>query len=336
MSSLTSRFMCLILISTFLSSVFFALPASVQAQEEPEVEVIATFDSTTLDTPQSIVIDRRGNRYISFLFNGEIRKITPEGEHSTLAVLPIGTPGVPCSPASPLPGLIAGLALGPFGNLYVNVGSCDPENRGVWRVWRQDGYAERIAPLGLDVMPNGLERVGPWLYIANSLGSVLRVPIWGGEPQLFSDHDLLREDPAVFAPGPNGVQFFHGELYVSNSESAQIIAFPLAWNGFPAGEPRVHAQLPFGCDDFAFDVTGAIYCTTDPFNTVLKISPDGQTVETFLEAGDGLDNPTAAAFGRRGGDRFNLYITNGASPAFSVTNNPSLIRVTTDVPGQPW
>ena len=110
MSSFTSRFMCLILISTFLSSAFFAFPATVQAQEEPEVEVIATFDPTTLDTPQSIVIDRRGNRYISFLFNGEIRKITPEGEESTLAVLPIGTPGVPCSPASPLPGLIAGMA----------------------------------------------------------------------------------------------------------------------------------------------------------------------------------------------------------------------------------
>ncbi|MEM8996714.1 MAG: hypothetical protein AAGF23_18155 [Acidobacteriota bacterium] len=297
------------------------------------METLAIFNSLALETPQSIVIDRQGNRYISFLFNGEIRKITPEGDQSTLAVLPIGTPGVPCSPASPLPGLISGLALGPFGNLYANVAACDAADRGVYRVYRHDGSFERIAPLGLDVLPNGLERVGIWLYIADSLGSILRVPLWGGEPELFSDDPLLQEDPAVFGPGPNGVQFFRGELYVSNSESAQILAFRLRWDGSAAGPPRVHAQLPFGCDDFAFDIRGTIFCTTDPFNTVLEISPDGQTVETFLQQSDGLDNPTAAAFGRRGADRFNLYIINGASPLFSVTNTPSLIRVEQSVPG---
>ena len=68
-----------------------------------------------------------------------------------------------------------------------------------------------------------------------------------------------------------------------------------------------------GCDDFSFDVFGSLYCTTDPFLTVVRMDPDGST-EILLTAADGLDGPTATAFGVHGTDRFNLYITNARLP----------------------
>jgi hypothetical protein len=99
-----------------------------------------------------------------------------------------------------------------------------------------------------------------------------------------------------------------------------------------AGVVRIHASGVF-CDDFAFDVTGHLYCGTDPFGTLLRIAPDG-AVETLLTAVAGLDGPTAVAFGHRG-DRFALYVTNAAFPFFPVPppRRPSLMRVTLDVPG---
>jgi hypothetical protein len=153
--------------------------------------------------------------------------------------------------------------------------------------------------------------------------------------KVWADHPLLRPTPNAAFPGPNGLQVFLGELYVSNSEQGTILAIPIKLNG-TAGPIRVHATLPedLGCDDFAFDILGNLYCTTDPFNQLLRIFPDGSS-ETLLTAAAGLDGPTAAAFGRRGQDRFNLYITNAAFPFFTTTFRPSLMRLQLKVPGWP-
>jgi len=99
-----------------------------------------------------------------------------------------------------------------------------------------------------------------------------------------------------------------------------------------AGQASVHARLSVGCDDFSFDVLGDIYCTSDPFETVTRISPAG--VETVLLTGtDGLDGPTSTYFGF-GEEGRTLYITNGAFPFFPGTGNgPSLVKVRLDVTG---
>ena len=125
------------------------------------------------------------------------------------------------------------------------------------------------------------------------------------------------------------------EIFVANSSTGTIVAFPIRPDG-SAGTARVHATLPGGqgCDEFAFDVRGSIYCTTDPFNTVVRLDPDG-TTEILLTADDLLDGPTSVAFGRRGTNRKNLYITNAAFPMFTTTFRPSLMRVRLGVPGAP-
>ena len=99
-----------------------------------------------------------------------------------------------------------------------------------------------------------------------------------------------------------------------------------------AGSTRTHAAGVF-CDDFAFDVHGNLYCGTDPFNTVVRIAPDGAT-ETILSAADGLDGPTAILFGRNH-EGFDIYITNAAFPFFQVPppRMPSVLRLKLEVHG---
>lgn len=101
-----------------------------------------------------------------------------------------------------------------------------------------------------------------------------------------------------------------------------------------AGAWRVHAS-GVALDDFAFDVKGNLYGTTDPFNTVVRVRPDG-TSEVLLTAADGLDGPTATAFGV-GRDSKALYITNAAFPFFLGPDprRPSLMRLEVGIPGKP-
>ena len=301
------------------------------------VEIVANFDASQLETPESIAIAVDGNVFLSLALTGEIRKIAPDGTQTTYALLPIGPPLTPCGP---FVNAVTGITLDSQGTLYVSVVACDPTNRGIWRIL-SDGRRERLATLPLESIPNGIVLHHGFVYVADSsLPQIWRVPADGGTAEVWLQDPLLQQPPPIpgFAilPGANGLQFFRQELYVTNSGLGTIVAVPFEPDG-TAGPPRVHAHLPtpMGGDDFAFDVYGSIYCTTDPFNTLLKISPDGSTSEILLTAADGLDGPTAAAFGRVGEDRFNLYITNGAFPFFSTTHAPKLMRLRLAVPGAP-
>jgi sugar lactone lactonase YvrE len=305
------------------------LPVAVQAQS---AETVASFNAAQLETPESLVFDRAGNLYISLALTGEIRKIAPDGTQSTFAQLPLGAPLTPCGA---LVNIMGGLALDEHGNLYVPVGSCDLANRGIWKV-SASGQMRLLGRLPIEALPNGIALHHGQLYVADSaLGRVWTLPAEGGEPMVWIQDDLLFAPPGSPFPGANGLKVYHGEVYVSNSGGGTIIAIPFLHNDV-AGTPRIHAHVPFpqGCDDFSFDVHGSLYCTTDPFRTLIRIDPDGSS-EILLTAADGLDGPTATAFGVHGQDRFNLYITNGAFPFFSDTHQPSLMRLRLDVPGAP-
>jgi len=229
---------------------------------------------------------------------------------------------------------VTGIALDNQGVLYVAAAACDPANRGVWRILL-DGTEQLVANLPLEGLPNGIVLYKGFVYVADSaLPRIWRVPAAGGSSEVWFEDPLLLPQPPF--PGANGLKFFRRQLFVTNSGQGTIVAIPFQPDG-TAGTPRVHAHLPapMGGDDFAFDVEGSIYCTTDPFNTLLKISPDGTTSEILLTAADGLDGPTAVAFGRTGEDRVNLYITNGAFPFFSTTHTPKLMRLRVGIPGEP-
>lgn len=311
-------------------------PAALLAHppDAPSVETVALFDPSRLETPESIAIDRDGNIFISLALTGEIRKIAPDGTQSTFIQFPIGAPLTFCGAF--FNGVI-GITLDPQDDtLYAVVAACDPAIRGVWRV-SPEGEAELVANLPLEGLPNGIALRRGYLYVADSiLATIWRIPADGGVAEVWIEDPLLAgtTTPALL-PGANGLQIFRNEVYVSNPTQETLVAIPIAPDG-SAGEPRVHAVLPAGagCDDFAFDVHGSIYCTTDPSNLLVRLDPDGGS-EILLTAADGLDGPTSAVFGRKGADRFNLYITNAAFPFFTTTFRPSLMRLHLGTPGAP-
>lgn len=310
-----------------------AFPAAVAAHppDAGTLETVVAFDASKLEMPESVEIDREGNLYVSLSFSGEIRKIAPDGTQTTLAVLPIGPPLSFCG--------VFFNAVGPItldrdGNLYASVLACDPANRGIWRI-SPAGDMELLANTPLSGLPNGIALYRDHLYVADTiLGLVWRVPVAGGPAQVWLADPLL----APAGPGQggaNGVQVFRHEILVANSSRGTIVAIPVEPDGQP-GTPRVYASLTgAGCDDFAVDVKGSVYCGTAPSNTLVRLDPDGGS-EVLLTAADGLDIPTSAVFGKQGTDRFDLYIGNGAYGILGPSNNtPSVMRLHLGVPGAP-
>ena len=322
--------------AVYVLFLFLASPIGLFAHPPTPVgtlETLVLFDAAQLETPESIVFDRAGNAYLSLALTGEIRKIAPNGTQSTFAFLPIGAPLTPCFGFLAIQGALAFDEDERF--LYVSVASCDAANRGIWRVSRH-GAASLVSQLPTSALPNGIAIFKDHVYVADSSQPrIWRAPLGGGAAEVWIEDPLLAAPPGSPFPGANGLQVFRRELYVSVSATGQIVAIPFERRD-DAGNPRIHAQLPapLGCDDFAFDVHGALYCGTDPFNRLVKVSPDGSS-EVLLTVDDGLDGPTAVAFGVRGNDRKNLYIANAAFPFFTTTFRPSLMRYRLGVVGAP-
>ena len=294
-------------------------------------ETLILFDPTPPpETPESIVFDRQDNAYITLSTTGEIRKIAPDLSQSSLTFLPIG------APCGPVPTVALGLAIDRHDQLFVAVTACDPANSGIWHVDTEDGSIELLANAPSATVWNGIDVHKDFIYAADTFdGFVWQIPTDGGSPEIWADDPLLKRPPGAFFPGPNGLQFYKGDIYVANSSTGTIVAIPILQGG-GAGDAFVHATLPFpqGCDEFTFDVLGRIYCTTDPFNTIVRLNRDGSS-DILLTEADDLDGPTSVAFGRRGSNRRNLYITNAAFPIFTTTFRPSLMRLRLEVPGAP-
>jgi sugar lactone lactonase YvrE len=293
-----------------------------------QVQTVAQFNATLLETPENIAIDHANNKYVSLALTGEIRRIAADGAQSTYAMLPLGAP--PMTFCGSFFAGLTGITFDEHDNLYANLASCDPSSRGVWKI-PHNGAPARIAALSMQSLPNGIAHHRDSLYVADSVvGAIWRVPDAGGAAELWASGPELAQTPNGL-PGPNGLKLFEGEVYVSNPSQGTIVAVRVRPDG-SAGAVRTHASGIF-CDDFAFDVRGNLYCGTDPFDTVVRIAPDG-TIDPILSVGDGLDGPTAVLFGRRD-EGFDLYITNAAFPFFQVPppRIPSLLRLTLDVRG---
>lgn len=314
---------------SFRAGLVAACLLSVPAQAQ-DAETLVLFNAAAFETPESLVFDRHDNAYVTLALTGEIRKRTPDGQVSSLAFLPTG------GPCPPLPSVALGLAIDLQDRLFVAVSSCNPQTQGIFEVDTVSGAYTLVSPSPSATVWNGIDAAGDYLYAADTFaGLIWRMPKDGGLPEVWADDPLLKRPIGAIFPGPNGLRFFRGEIYVANSSTGQIVAVDITPSG-AAGEARVAATLPVpqGCDEFTFDVHGSIYCTTDPFNTVVRLDPDGGT-EILLDASDLLDGPTSCAFGRRGENRRNLYITNAAFPQFTTTFRPSLMRLRLDVPGAP-
>lgn len=349
------RFSALLLPITLLCACDDAAPVEPDSTQEdrflliepPPLENVAQFDHAALEAPESLLPLEDGRILVSLALTGEIRQINPDGSQETFATLPIGAPLVPCGG---LVGILGALARDNHNNIYVNVASCNEEDRGVWKISPDGSSQERIVPFGFSELPNGIVHIGRSLLIADSSGGVWKAPDTGGTPELWADDELLDQSgkfvpglppgvPPLPVPGPNGIQVYGFAAYVANPSKSTIVKIPFRFNG-EAGDPEVYhtfENLDDGCDDFAFDLLGRIYCTTDPAQTVIRIDRDGSE-RIVYEAEDGLDGPTAAAFGVADGDRQTLYISNAQFlffDAISPQNGPSIQKAEWLIPGYP-
>lgn len=311
-------------------------PAAAQAALPPitKVSTVATFDQSQLETPEDVYVDHQDNLYVSLAMNGEIRKIAPDGTQSTYATIPIGPQATFCS------GFYA--ILGPItfdyvGNLYASVASCDPAGRGVWKV-ATDGTVSQVVQLPFESFPNGIAYRYGKLYVADSNLAL----IWEVDPNASAANgdqaDVWTSDPLISRrvegqgfPGANGIQFFGDKAYVANSDRSTIVSIPIKHNG-KAGKASLYATTQNGCDDFAFDLLGNLYCASF-FDQVIRVRPSGLS-EVVLEGGT-LDGPTSVAFGRGWTDLVDMYVTSASFLGFSAKNSPKVERYRVGIPGAP-
>lgn len=295
-------------------------------------EVVASFEPKQF--LESIAFDEGGSLYLSLPIQGEIRKIAPNGEQTTVATLPLG----PDIFGTGL-GILGTIAFDQAGNLYVAQNSTDVTVKGIWRV-ASDGTTERLAALPQDSLPNGITvDKDDNIFVADStLGIVWRIPSGGREAQVWLEDELLRARPSSGFPGANGVKFYQGDLYVSVTDTGNILRIPVQPDG-TSGELVVYATgVP--TDDFAFDILGNLYATTHPLNTVVRIGKDGQQ-QVLATIDQGIIGSTAAAFGTQEGDRTKLYVvTDGGLlgrllDPDSPTGPPSVVKLDIGIPGYP-
>jgi sugar lactone lactonase YvrE len=307
--------------SIVLLTAVLAAPVAV-AQATVPLTTVLSLDASANEYPEGIAIDKRGNVYVGIAFAGRILKLAPDGSRSTLATLPVGG------------GILVGLAVDARGNVYAALASFDAATHGVWRI-SPKGTSERIAALDPTGFPNGLafdDRGN--LFVSDSfLATVWQIGKHGGPVKAWLQSPLLAGDPVNGAGfGANGLAFWRGDLYVSNTDQGSIVRVPVNRDG-SAATPTIRfadAAIHFA-DGIAFDRRGNLYvASSGATNTLVRIAPDG-TLETLATAADGLDYTASVAFGTGRGDRTQLYMTN----AGINFGRPSIMKADVGVPGVP-
>jgi sugar lactone lactonase YvrE len=307
-----------------------ALPTGL-ATATGHVEWIIKYDPALREFPEGIAVDHHGNIYTSLGPLSQIRKLSPDGSESIFYQFPTGTG-------------LAGLAADVQDNIYVGtVAPGNPDVHGVWRI-NPKGKAKHLP--GTEAMglpPNGLafDKRGN-LYVTDSwvlgsdpaLGSIWRIPP-GGEAELwYRDDELLGGLGAIpgYSPiGANGIVFFSGSLYVSNTERGHIVRFPVLPNGEP-GEPAIVAQGKelLIIDGLTVDVRGTLYAAIIGQSTIVAVCPLTGKKLVLATAEDGLDNPSSLTFGTGKNRIGTLFFTNYS--VLSAEPTPGILKLEMDWP----
>ncbi len=250
-------------------------------------------------------------------------------------VFRIGTDGIPVV-HTPIAGKATGLALTTTGNLLLT--AWNAENIPTVFTISPQGNATVLVTLPDAIFLNGLTPLAGTSYlIADSyLGAIWElneiektVRIWLEHPSLARSSDD-KEFPAV-----NGLKIYENTLYASNTEKMQIVKIPIQPDGQP-GEPEIFLHS-VNLDDFAFDQDGNLYGTTHIYNSVVKITPDGN-ITTIAQAKQGMTGSTALAFGQGEDDRSSIYVvTNGGMslPPPTGLEPARVVRLEVGTAGQP-
>lgn len=199
-----------------------------------------------------------------------------------------------------------------------------------------DGQASDLLDIPACIFPNGVQRLfgDRYLLADSATGTVWIVDRKQRTAAPWLQSDLLAPLPGSPIPGVNGLKVFGGALFATNSSQATIVRVKIS-DGEPMEDPEIFVQ-DLGADDFAFDKMGAMYLTTHPFDSVVRLQPDGsRTIVAGLA--EGVRGCTACRFGRSPGDETGLYVVSDGglfNPAAGI--EPALVvRIETGIPGAP-
>jgi hypothetical protein len=242
-----------------------------------------------------LAIDQAGVLYITSHEDGKIIRLSQDGTSSIYASAP---------------GKVTGITFAPDGKLLIT--GWNAEQVSVISQISPDGTVETVATLPDALFLNGITHLSNDRYlIADSYkGVIWEFDAAQQKTRIWLEHPLLTrksaEDPI---PAVNGLKFFAGKLYASNTNRMLMLQIPIDAQG-EAGEPSTLAEH-VNIDDFAFDTEGNLYGATHIYNSVIRLAPNGQ-ITTIAQAAQGMTGSTAVAFGHTNGDRTALYVvTNG-------------------------
>jgi sugar lactone lactonase YvrE len=160
------------------------------------------------------------------------------------------------------------------------------------------------------------------------LGRIWQVNPATGEVKIAIEDPLLAPRPFVsLAPGANGLGFRGDALIATVSDRALVLRFPREGDSFGPAE-TLASGIPG--DGFAVDKDGALFITTHPYDTVVRIGPVGQesTVATAVHHVAGASD---AAFGPIPGGGVGLFVvTDGGAFAGNTDAEGSLVALDLD------
>jgi sugar lactone lactonase YvrE len=267
----------------------------------------------TAGVPEGVVVDKAGNVYVSVraTTSDQVWKYSPSGMGTLLSDL-----GEPAGGA-------AGLAADGAGNVYMCRAIMNP---GVYRI-TPDGAAVKLSGTEQMACANALAfDSDETLYVTETFsgnlasgnfeqGGIWRIPE-GGTAQLWLRDDLLTGLPPALFPypvGANGIGFYHGDLYVVNSDKGLVVRVPVRPDGGP-GTAEIWKTVedvpdsllyqspafPVMLDGLTIDANGNVYVAVVSRNAIVRINADDRSQETVAAYPDSpFDAPASLALNAR-------------------------------------
>jgi hypothetical protein len=283
----------------------------------PSREVASFAQMTFLE---NLEVQADGTLLVTSVLDGRIWAVSPEGVLRVLAQVD---------------GRIASVASRPDGGWLVF--GATMENVSCVFTVEPDGSWARWLDIPQCVFPNGVQRLFSGRYLlADSISGVIWVVDWPtGAVDIWLKDPLLAPTPTAPFPGVNGLKTFRDRLYLTNSSRGCILSVALQ-DGWPEGTVAI-LEEGMAADDFAFDVHGAMYLTTHPFDTVIRRDQDG-ALTRIAGPDQGVVGCTACRFDNRPGAEAGLYvITDGGlfNAAAGGIGPAKIVRVEASASGAP-
>lgn len=239
---------------------------------------------------ENIALDERGNLFVTSHLEGRVYRIDGQGRRTLW---------------TSVNGTIAGIALNPDGSALLS-GWIDGKVAAVFLA-DANGQSEVLAKLDGGQFPNGVLRLGPGRFlVADSYkGAIWDVNTASRSASVWlADELLARRSADNPIPAVNGIKFFRGAVYASNTAKQLLVRIPVVDGR--AGKPEL-LRNDIGIDDFDFGPDGSLYGATHVYNSVVRVAPDG-AVTVLGEVAQGLAGSTAVA-ARPGPSGISLLVT---------------------------